>query len=66
MDVTIYTDGSCLGNAGGTGYGGWGAVLTYKDAVKEISGNFSNTTNNRMEMTAAINALKCLKKKYLV
>jgi len=56
--VTIYTDGACSGNPGP---GGWGAILIYGDAKKEISGGESNTTNNRMELSAIINALKALK-----
>jgi len=58
-DVTIYTDGACSGNPGP---GGWGAILIYKDIVKEKSGYEENTTNNRMELTAAIEALKMLKR----
>ena len=57
-EVTIYTDGSCSRNPGP---GGWGAVLIYNGAEKEISGGNSDTTNNRMEMTAVIEALSCLK-----
>lgn len=56
--VTIYTDGACSGNPG---VGGWGAILMYGSAKKEISGADKMTTNNRMEMLAAINALKMLK-----
>lgn len=56
--VIIYTDGACSGNPGP---GGWGAILMYKDAKKEISGGMKNTTNNIMEVTAVIEALKCLK-----
>ena len=56
--VIIYTDGACSGN---TGPGGWGAILMYKDAKKEISGGMKETTNNIMEITAVIEALKCLK-----
>ncbi len=56
--VTIYTDGACSGNPGA---GGWGAVLFYKDTMKEISGFDPNTTNNQMELTAAIKALDMLK-----
>ena len=56
--VTIYTDGACSGNPG---VGGWGAVLLYGDYKKEISGAEEKTTNNRMEMTAVIEALKLLK-----
>lgn len=56
--VTIYTDGACQGNPGP---GGWGAVLIYKDTQKHISGSEKQTTNNRMELTAAIEALKSLR-----
>ena len=56
--VTIYTDGACSGNPGP---GGWGAILRYGDAEKEISGGEASTTNNRMELTAAIKALSILK-----
>lgn len=56
--VTIYTDGACSGNPGP---GGWGCVLMYKQHQKESSGGASDTTNNRMEITAAIEALKLLK-----
>ena len=57
--VTIYTDGACSGTPGP---GGWGAVLQYGDAKKEINGGTSETTNNRMEMMAAIMALESLKR----
>ena len=57
--VTIYTDGACSGNPGP---GGWGAVLQYGEAKKEINGGTSETTNNRMEMMAAIMALESLKR----
>lgn len=56
--VTIYTDGACSGNPGP---GGWGAVLQYGDKEKEISGFEPETTNNRMELMAAISALEHLK-----
>lgn len=56
--VTIYTDGACKGNPGP---GGWGAILRYGTAEKEISGGEPSTTNNRMELLAVIEALKCLK-----
>lgn len=58
VSVTIYTDGACSGNPGP---GGWGAVLIYGENKKEISGGNKNTTNNIMEITAVIEALKCLK-----
>ena len=56
--VTIYTDGACSGNPGS---GGWGAILIYNSKEKEISGFDAETTNNRMELTAAIKALELLK-----
>lgn len=56
-EVTIYTDGACSGNPGP---GGWGAVLLYGSHSKEISGAEPHTTNNRMEITAVIEALKQL------
>jgi ribonuclease HI len=56
--VTIYSDGACQGNPGP---GGWGAVLIYGKVRREISGACAATTNNRMELTAAIEALKALK-----
>jgi ribonuclease HI len=55
--VTIYTDGACSGNPGP---GGWGALLRYGDTQKELSGGMNETTNNRMEMMAAISALESL------
>ena len=55
--VDIYTDGSCLGNPGA---GGWGAVLVCNGVEKVLSGGERDTTNNRMELTAAIRALSCL------
>ena len=58
-DVTIYTDGACSGNPGP---GGWGALLEYGGASKEICGGETQTTNNRMELMAAIAALETLKK----
>ncbi len=57
-EITIYTDGACSGNPGP---GGWGAILMYKDNKKEISGGKKDTTNNVMELTAVIEALKLLK-----
>ncbi|RLE36146.1 ribonuclease HI [Candidatus Acetothermia bacterium] len=56
--VRIYTDGACSGNPGP---GGWGAVLINDSLRKEISGGEARTTNNRMELTAAIEALRRLK-----
>lgn len=55
--VTVYTDGSCLGNPGP---GGYGAVMLYRQHRKEINQGFSLTTNNRMELLAAIEALEAL------
>ena len=56
--VIIYTDGACSGNPGP---GGWGAILMYKENKKEISGGKKETTNNVMELTAALEGLKLLK-----
>lgn len=56
--VEIYTDGACSGNPG---KGGWGAVLIYNSKEKQFSGADPSTTNNRMELTAVIEALKALK-----
>lgn len=57
-EVIIYTDGACSGNPGP---GGWGSILMYKGNTKEISGGKKDTTNNVMELTAVIEALKLLK-----
>ena len=57
--VTFYTDGACSGNPGP---GGWGAILIYGAHKRELSGGEADTTNNRMELTAVIEALKALKK----
>ena len=56
--VDVYTDGSCRGNPG---VGGWGAILVYGKHIKELSGGEGLTTNNRMELTAVIEALSALK-----
>ena len=56
--ITIYTDGSCLTNPGN---GGWAAIINEKNEIRKISGNEKNTTNNRMELLAPINALKEIK-----
>ena len=56
--IEIFTDGACSGNPGP---GGWGAVLRYNNAEKELSGGEADTTNNRMELTAGISALEALK-----
>jgi|TARA_R100001369_G_scaffold71028_3_gene98826 ribonuclease HI len=58
-DVEIFTDGACRGNPGP---GGWGALLRYGDLEKKLYGGSLDTTNNRMELTAAIEALSALKK----
>ena len=58
--VVIHTDGACSGNPGP---GGWGAVLQYNGTVKELKGGAPLTTNNQMELTAAIEALNALKRK---
>ncbi len=56
--LTIFTDGACSGNPGP---GGWGAILLYKGYRKELSGSEAHTTNNRMELMAAISALDALR-----
>ena len=56
--VTIYTDGACSGNPGP---GGWGAILRWGEYSKELSGGEASTTNNRMELTAVISALRALR-----
>ena len=58
-EVTIYTDGACSGNPGP---GGWGALLQFGEHERELKGGERNTTNNRMELTAAIAALETLKR----
>jgi ribonuclease HI len=57
--VTIYTDGACSGNPGP---GGWGVILSFGEHRKELMGGEPHTTNNRMELTAAISALEALKR----
>lgn len=57
--VEIFTDGACRGNPGP---GGWGAILRYRGRERELSGAEPETTNNRMELTAAIEALQTLKR----
>jgi ribonuclease HI len=59
LPVVIYTDGACSGNPGP---GGWAAILTYGDRCKELAGGEPETTNNRMELMAAISALEALKR----
>ena len=61
--VDIFTDGACSGNPGP---GGWGAILRYNGVEKELSGGAADTTNNRMELSAVIFALKALKEPCLV
>ena len=61
--VELFTDGACSGNPGP---GGWGAILRYGAHEKELSGAESNTTNNRMELTAAIEGLAALKEPCIV
>ena len=62
-NITIYTDGACSGNPGA---GGWAAILMCGDYIKHISGGERDTTNNRMELLAVINALSCVKKPSVV
>jgi ribonuclease HI len=57
--VDIFTDGACSGNPGP---GGWGAILRWRGEEKELNGGEADTTNNRMEMIAAIRALEALKR----
>lgn len=59
-EVEIYTDGACRGNPGP---GGWGALLLYKEQEKELKGGEAETTNNRMELTASIEALRALNRR---
>ena len=62
--VDIYTDGSCLGNPGP---GGWAFIIKYRNGnIKEFSGSEKYTTNNKMELTAAIKAIKYFKKKIII
>jgi ribonuclease HI len=61
--VTLYTDGGCRGNPGP---GGWGAVLLYGEHIKELKGSEPNTTNNRMELLAAIKGLEALTRPIVV
>lgn len=57
-EIIIYSDGACSGNPGP---GGWGAILMYKNIKKEISGGMKDTTNNIMELTAIVEALRLIK-----
>lgn len=61
QEIIVYTDGSCIGNPGP---GGWAALIMTDDLEKEISGHDKDTTNNRMEMTAIIEALKFIRKNH--
>lgn len=60
--LRIYTDGGCAGNQNDTNIGGWGAILEFGEHQKELYGGELNTTNNRMEMTALLEAFKAIKK----
>lgn len=59
--VEIYTDGACRGNGKSTNVGGYGIVLIYGDVIKEVNKSFKDTTNNIMELTSVVDALKMLK-----
>ena len=59
--IIIYADGGARGNGSENALGGYGVVMKYKEHIKEISGAVPNVTNNQMELTAVIEALKCLK-----
>ncbi|MER3523322.1 MAG: ribonuclease HI [Ignavibacteria bacterium] len=59
--IVIYCDGACSGNQSSNNVGGWGAVLRYREHVKELSGGERNTSNQRMELTACIKALEHIK-----
>ena len=63
--VNIYTDGACAGNQNESNVGGWGCVLEYGGREKELNGGEINTTHNRMELTALIEALSALKERGL-
>jgi len=60
-ELTIYTDGACSGNPGP---GGWGVLMQFSGVEKELCGGVAETTNNRMEMMAAIEALRAVKRNY--
>jgi len=60
--LRIYTDGGCSGNQSDENLGGWGAILEFGGVQKELYGSQANTTNNRMEMTALLEAFKAIKK----
>lgn len=61
--LQMYCDGGCRGNQSDKNVGGWGALLMYGPHKKEIRGGEFNTTNNKMELTAAIQGLRCIKRK---
>lgn len=61
--IYVFADGGCRGNGQENNIGGWGVVLKYKDKVKELYGATKNTTNNIMELTSCIEALKAIKNK---
>jgi len=61
--IYVYCDGGCRGNGKENNIGGWGVVLKYKDKVKEFYGSARDTTNNIMELTSCIEALKAIKNK---
>lgn len=63
MRVELYCDGGCRGNQHDTNIGGWGVLLVWGEHVKELHGSAVNTTNNKMELTAAIEGLRAIKDK---
>ena len=63
--LKMYTDGGCSGNQSDENFGGWGAILEFGENKKELHGGEANTTNNRMELTAVIEAFKALKREGL-
>lgn len=65
MILNIYTDGACSGNQNKKNIGGWGAILEYGEHIKNLHGGEINTTNNRMEMIAVIEALQALNREGL-
>lgn len=60
--LRLYTDGGCSGNQSEENFGGWGSILEFGENIKELYGSEINTTNNRMELKAVIEAFKALKK----
>ncbi|MDD7203270.1 MAG: ribonuclease HI [Coriobacteriales bacterium] len=63
MRIELYCDGGCRGNQGRTNVGGWGVHLVWGEHVKDLHGGELNTTNNKMELTAAIEGLRAIKNK---